>query len=119
MNYEEAKMGIGGRCVSGNRNSRGGRWGAISFAAIKTVTGKLGTVANCRLRPSTGRFAHFSEWEKSIKMSLIARDLMVGNPKFAEMGFGGEAHGRNAIASGFQGQRQHTPARLNGMPLSS
>jgi len=47
-----------------------------------------------------------SEWEKSVKMALIARDLMVGNPKLAEMGFGEEAHGHNAIASGFQGQRQ-------------
>ena len=31
-------------------------------------------------------------------MALIARDLMVGNPKLAEMGFGEEAHGHNAIA---------------------
>jgi len=44
-----------------------------------------------------------AEWEKSVKMSLIARDLMVGNPKLAEMGFGEEAQGHNAIASGFQG----------------
>jgi len=29
-----------------------------------------------------------SEWEKSVKMALIARDLMVGNPKLAELGFG-------------------------------
>jgi len=34
--------------------------------------------------------------------------LMVGNPKLAEMGFGEEAQGHNAIASGFQGQRQWT-----------
>ncbi|MGO8837994.1 MAG: L-fucose isomerase, partial [Limisphaerales bacterium] len=38
-----------------------------------------------------------SEWEKSVKMALIARDLMVGNPKLAEMGFGEEAQGHNAI----------------------
>jgi L-fucose isomerase len=55
-----------------------------------------------------------SEWEKSVKMSLIARDLMVGNPKLAEMGFGEEAHGHNAIASGFQGQRQWTDYQPNG-----
>ena len=48
------------------------------------------------------------EWETSVKMSLIARDLMVGNPKLAAMGFGEEAQGHNAIASGFQGQRQWT-----------
>ena len=55
-----------------------------------------------------------AEWEKSIKMALIARDLMVGNPKLAEMGFGEEAHGHNAIASGFQGQRQWTDYQPNG-----
>src|SRR5664279_2975980 len=55
-----------------------------------------------------------SEWEKSVKMSLIARDLMVGNPKLAEMGFGEEAHGHNAIAAGFQGQRQWTDHMPNG-----
>ncbi|HEX5399130.1 MAG TPA: L-fucose isomerase, partial [Verrucomicrobiae bacterium] len=54
------------------------------------------------------------EWEKSVKMALIARDLMVGNPRLAEMGFGEEAHGHNAIASGFQGQRQWTDGQPNG-----
>jgi L-fucose isomerase len=55
-----------------------------------------------------------SEWEKSVKMALIARDLMVGNPRLAEMGFGEEAQGHNAIASGFQGQRQWTDGQPNG-----
>src|SRR5208282_605506 len=55
-----------------------------------------------------------SEWEKSVKMALIARDLMVGNPKLAEMGFGEEAHGHNAIVAGFQGQRQWTDYQPNG-----
>jgi L-fucose isomerase len=55
-----------------------------------------------------------SEWEKSVKMALITRDLMVGNPKLAELGFGEEAHGHNAIASGFQGQRQWTDGQPNG-----
>ncbi len=36
-------------------------------------------------------------------MILIARDLMVGNDKLAEAGFGEEALGHNAIAAGFQG----------------
>ena len=54
------------------------------------------------------------EWETSVKMALIARDLMVGNPKLAEMGFGEEAQGHNAIASGFQGQRQWTDYQPNG-----
>ncbi len=53
-------------------------------------------------------------WEWSIKMAMIARDMMVGNPRLAELGFGEEALGRNAIASGFQGQRQWTDHLPNG-----
>jgi L-fucose isomerase len=48
------------------------------------------------------------DWESVVKMTLIFRDLMIGNPKLAEMGFGEEARGRNAVAGGFQGQRQWT-----------
>ncbi|MBB6693843.1 L-fucose isomerase [Cohnella xylanilytica] len=47
-------------------------------------------------------------WETVVKMALIVRDLMVGNPKLAEMGHEEEAYGYNAIASGFQGQREWT-----------
>lgn len=54
------------------------------------------------------------EWEYSVKMAIIVRDLMIGNPKLAEMGFGEEALGHNAIASGFQGQRQWTDHLPNG-----
>ncbi len=54
------------------------------------------------------------DWEISVKMALIARDLMVGNPRLAELGFGEEAMGRNAIAAGFQGQRQWTDLMPNG-----
>ena len=53
-------------------------------------------------------------WEYIIKMTIIIRDLMIGNPKLAEMGFGEEALGHNAIASGFQGQRQWTDHMPNG-----
>ncbi len=53
-------------------------------------------------------------WEYVVKMTLIMRDLMIGNPKLAEMGFGEEALGHNAIASGFQGQRQWTDHMPNG-----
>ena len=49
-----------------------------------------------------------------VKMTLIARDLMVGNPRLAEMGFGEEALGHNAMAAGFQGQRQWTDHFPNG-----
>jgi L-fucose isomerase len=53
-------------------------------------------------------------WEDVVKMSLIARDLMVGNKKLADAGFGEEALGHNAILAGFQGQRQWTDHRPNG-----
>ena len=53
-------------------------------------------------------------WEWSVKMAMIARDLMVGNPRLAELGFGEEALGHNAIAAGFQGQRQWTDHLPNG-----
>lgn len=54
------------------------------------------------------------DWETVVKMTIIIRDLMVGNPQLAEMGYEEEAMGRNAIASGFQGQRQWTDHFPNG-----
>jgi L-fucose isomerase len=54
------------------------------------------------------------DWEFVVKMSLIVRDLMTGNPKLKELGFGEEALGHNAIAAGFQGQRQWTDFYPNG-----
>jgi len=53
-------------------------------------------------------------WDIVIKMTLIIRDLMIGNPKLSEIGYGEEALGHNAIASGFQGQRQWTDHFPNG-----
>ncbi len=52
--------------------------------------------------------------ETCIKMVMIGRDLMIGNPKLAEMGFVEESCGHNAIAAGFQGQRQWTDHFPNG-----
>jgi L-fucose isomerase len=54
------------------------------------------------------------EWEFVVKMTLIARDLMVGNPRLEALGFGEEALGHNALAGGFQGQRQWTDHFPNG-----
>ncbi len=54
------------------------------------------------------------EWDTIVKMSLIIKDLMVGNPKLKEIGFGEESLGHNAIVSGFQGQRQWTDHFPNG-----
>jgi L-fucose isomerase len=55
-----------------------------------------------------------ADWEFVVKMTLIARDLMIGNPALAELGFGEEALGHNAMAGGFQGQRQWTDHFPNG-----
>jgi L-fucose/D-arabinose isomerase len=75
--------------------------------------------ANCRVghdrnekKFSEEKKAH--DWEFVTKMAIIGRDLMVGNPRLAELGFGEEANGHNAIASGFQGQRQWTDFYPNG-----
>ncbi len=57
---------------------------------------------------------HDAWWQFSTKMTLIARDLMVGNPKLAEAGWGEEAQGHGALAAGFQGQRQWTDGKPNG-----
>jgi L-fucose isomerase len=54
------------------------------------------------------------DWQTSVKMALIARDLMVGSPRLAELGFVEESMGHNAIAAGFQGQRQWTDHLPNG-----
>ena len=55
-----------------------------------------------------------ADWEFVVKMTLIVRDLMKGNPRLREMGFKEEAIGHNAIAAGFQGQRQWTDWKPNG-----
>ena len=81
------------------------------------------TVKNCKSNegPNTNpphttksRESLDQEWEFVVKMTLIIRDLMIGNPKLRELGFGEEALGHNAIASGFQGQRQWTDIMPNG-----
>ncbi|WP_418501541.1 L-fucose isomerase [Flagellimonas sp.] len=54
------------------------------------------------------------EWEIVVKMTMICRDLMIGNPVLKENGFGEEALGHNAIAAGFQGQRQWNDYMPNG-----
>lgn len=48
------------------------------------------------------------DWEFIVKMTLIMRDILYGNSKLDELGWHEEALGRNAIAGGFQGQRQWT-----------
>ena len=55
-----------------------------------------------------------NDWEFVVKMTLIFRDLMEGNPKLESLGFKEEAIGHNAIGAGFQGQRQWTDFMPNG-----
>ena len=68
------------------------------------------------------------EWEYVVKMTLICRDILLGNEKLKEVipqgdeakytgpkdGWHEEALGRNAILGGFQGQRQWTDFMPNG-----
>ncbi len=53
-------------------------------------------------------------WDFVVKMTMIIRDLMIGNKYLKEKGFGEESFGHNAIVSGFQGQRQWTDFLPNG-----
>lgn len=54
------------------------------------------------------------DWEFVVKMTMIMRDLMKGNLTLHEKGYAEEALGHNAIAGGFQGQRQWTDFLPNG-----
>jgi len=55
-----------------------------------------------------------SDWETVVKMTIISRDLLIGNPRLAQLGFKEEAEGHNAIVGGFQGQRHWTDHFPNG-----
>ena len=79
------------------------------------------TKANCKEGPDNNRpevqrsrEEKDMDWEMSVMMTMIARDMMSGNPRLAEMGYEEEAAGRNALLSGFQGQRQWTDFKCNG-----
>lgn len=79
------------------------------------------TRKNCKEGPNLNdpdkkkaREAMDQEWETVVKMALIARDLMAGNSKLKELGFGEESLGHNALVAGFQGQRQWTDYMPNG-----
>lgn len=54
------------------------------------------------------------EWEFVVKMTLICRDILLGNPALSAIGFPEEALGRNGIAGGFQGQRMWSDWLANG-----
>ena len=54
-----------------------------------------------------------ADWEFVVKMAVIIKDLMSGNPNLPR-GNEEEMVGHNAIAAGFQGQRQWTDFYPNG-----
>jgi L-fucose isomerase len=77
--------------------------------------------ANCREGPDTNdpKIRHSRErmdksWAASVKMAMIVRDLMTGNPDLKRRGFLEEALGHNALLAGFQGQRHWTDHFPNG-----
>lgn len=54
-----------------------------------------------------------AQWEFVVKCAIIIRDLMLGNPRLAELGFIEESCGHNALVAGVQGQRQWTDYKPN------
>ncbi|MBE5777624.1 MAG: L-fucose isomerase, partial [Clostridiales bacterium] len=54
------------------------------------------------------------DWEFIAKLTVIVTDILYGNPKLAQMGWHEESLGKNAVAGGFQGQRQWTDWLPNG-----
>ena len=48
------------------------------------------------------------DWAFITKMTMVMRDILYGNPKLDELGWHEEALGKNAVAGGFQGQRNWT-----------
>lgn len=60
-----------------------------------------------------GREDKDKQWEYCVKMTLIIKDLMKGNPKLKDVFFE-ESLGHNAILAGFQGQRQWNDYLPNG-----
>ena len=54
------------------------------------------------------------DWEFVAKMTIVIKDILYGNKKLDEMGWHEEALGKNAVAGGFQGQRNWTDWLPNG-----
>ena len=48
------------------------------------------------------------DWEFIAKFSIIVRDILYGNKKLDDLGWHEESLGKNAVAGGFQGQRNWT-----------
>ncbi|MDR2052350.1 MAG: L-fucose isomerase, partial [Treponema sp.] len=79
------------------------------------------TLANCKEGPDNNppeeqhsRKQKDDVWKTCVKMAIIVRDLMVGNPDLKRKNLAEEALGHNAILAGFQGQRHWNDHFPNG-----
>ncbi len=82
---------------------------ALKWAKEKCIRGFDKNPENLQKSPEMKE----ADWEFSVKMMCIIKDLMSGNPNLPE-GREEEMGGHNAIAAGFQGQRQWTDFYPNG-----
>lgn len=89
--YEKELEWIKEKCKEG-KDLNGGPWGQKDFTRAELD----------------------AQWEFVAKMTLIIKDIMLGNPKLNEIGRHEEALGRNAVFGGFQGQRMWTDFKPNG-----
>lgn len=86
---------------------------AMAWTREHCMTNEGEDIAN-RPEKAKTREQKDQDWEFIVKMMIIMKDLMHGNPRLEELGFKEEAIGHNAIAGGFQGQRQWTDFYPNG-----
>lgn len=89
--YEKELKWIKEKCKEG-KDLNGGPWGQRDFTREELD----------------------AQWEFVAKMTLIIKDIMLGNPRLSEIERHEEALGRNAIFGGFQGQRMWTDYKPNG-----
>lgn len=89
--YEKELLWIKKNCREG-KDLNGGPWGQKDFTREELD----------------------KQWEFVAKMTLVIKDIMLGNDKLSEIGRHEEALGRNAIFGGFQGQRMWTDYKPNG-----
>jgi len=89
--YEKELKWIKEKCNEG-RDLNGGVWGQKYFTRQELDT----------------------QWEFVAKMTLIIKDIILGNKALDNIGRHEEALGRNAIFGGFQGQRMWTDYKPNG-----
>lgn len=89
--YEKELKWIKEKCTEG-KDLNGGPWGQKDFTREELD----------------------AQWEFVAKMTLIIKDIMLGNDKLNDIKRHEEALGRNAIFGGFQGQRMWTDYKPNG-----